>query len=786
MTQPLNFFDAGTPDPAGLDRVAVFTTAPVNRAPVVRVPVGTFNLKEGSNTGYGFSATLFSDPDGDKLTYTATLSNGQPLPPWLSFQSSLLLLSGTVPIGSPNYAVRLTATDPGGLNVSGEYMLLTQGANNRAPVQAEVTRDLTWREGAPKTTTFPPEFFIDPQGEALRFSATQSNGAPLPLWLSFDATTRTFSGTAPSNSPDYTIRITATDPEGLSDYVDTTFITVAAPTTTVTQVNRDFPGGTPTQNPYLDSLIGGGSFASGPNKGAAITWTVTTGQPVTLNDGTQVGTTALQGFELPVFRAALGQWANIANITFTEVAPDVPSDLIEGHYDPTQLGDPLGWLSKPGSVTLGKHESPYDSLYAGPLVGLFNASVSEWSESGLSPGGEGFITLLHELGHMLGLSHPHDGGHKSDATLFPGIKNQNPLASDLPRGDSDELGTFNLNQKIWTIMSYNDGWAVQSDGTPTGLKPANGEDWGHAGTPMAFDIAAIQSIYGANLAFHTGQDQYSLPLTNAPGTFWSCIWDAGGVDTLSAEKSLQPSTIDLRAAPLVGENAGGFVSNVGGIKGGFTIANGVVIEHAIGGQGADRIQGNDANNTLTGGLGNDTLDGGAGIDTAVFTGLRSAYTVGRTSAATTVQDLRTTAVAEGQDSLKGIERLKFLDKNVALDLDGHAGQAAKIIGAVFGAATVSNPAVVGVALSLLDDGLSYEALGGLAMQFVGATRSVDVVGLLWKNLLGTSPTPAQVAPLAAVLDGGMGVGAFTVVVADLMADQINLVGLSQTGLEYGS
>ncbi len=52
----------------------------------------------------------------------------------------------------------------------------------------------------------------------------------------------------------------------------------------------------------------------------------------------------------------------------------------------------------------------------------------------------------------------------------------------------------------------------------------------------AFDIAALQKIYGANMTAATGNDVYTLPMGNFgyeisgsdTGTGWTCIWDTGG------------------------------------------------------------------------------------------------------------------------------------------------------------------------------------------------------------------------------------------------------------------
>ena len=144
---------------------------------------------------------------------------------------------------------------------------------------------------------------------------------------------------------------------------------------------------------------------------------------------------------------------------------------------------------------------------------------------------------------------------------------------------------------------------------------------------MGFDIALLQQLYGANMDFATGDDTYEIADENVSGTFFACIWDYGGIDEMSYSGA-RNVLIDLRAAHLgYAEGSGGFISFAKGIYGGFTIANGVVIENATGGSGRDLIKGNDNCNALSGndgldvilGLGGkDSLDGGAGSD--VLTG----------------------------------------------------------------------------------------------------------------------------------------------------------------------
>jgi serralysin len=158
-------------------------------------------------------------------------------------------------------------------------------------------------------------------------------------------------------------------------------------------------------------------------------------------------------------------------------------------------------------------------------------------------------------------------------------------------------------------MTYNDGWTGQ---------PSKSVDWGYEKGPGAFDIAAIQALYGANMSYHTGDDVYSLPTANVSGTGWTTIRDAGGTaDRIEAPLNAGSATIDLRAATLIPNdpNSGGYVSWVKGIAGGFTIANGVSIENATGGNANDTLTGNEIANILDGRGGADRMEGLGGNDT---------------------------------------------------------------------------------------------------------------------------------------------------------------------------
>ena len=291
-------------------------------------------------------------------------------------------------------------------------------------------------------------------------------------------------------------------------------------------------------------------------------------------------------YERQQFQEAFELIESVIDIEFRVVNSPVNVDM-QLLLDTDEISS-LGFFNPPGSSFGG---------VAG--VGVF--AGDDWDRfvgGDLQVGGYGFQTIVHELLHGLGLAHPHDTGGSS--RTLPGVTSA-----------FDDFGNFDLNQGIYTTMSYNRGLQTGEPGSGPGVF---GNTWGVQSGPMALDIAVLQELYGANEDFNSGNDNYVLASRNAAGTYWTSIWDADGIDAIR-HTGAGAATIDLRAATLqMEEGGGGFISSVTGIAGGFTIANGVVIERAYGGNSNDRITGNDADNFLEGGGGLDTLFGGDGDD----------------------------------------------------------------------------------------------------------------------------------------------------------------------------
>lgn len=248
-----------------------------------------------------------------------------------------------------------------------------------------------------------------------------------------------------------------------------------------------------------------------------------------------------------------------------------------------------------------------------------------------NPGTYAQFTFIHETGHALGLKHPHD---IKDSFV------QMPL-------DRDSIE--------YTVMSYRSyvgapltGYTVQQGSYPT--------------TPMLYDIAALQSMYGANFILNSGNNVYSW--TPSQSKIFMTLWDGGGIDTYdfsaytnALDIDLNPGQWTITSQSQLAQLGNGHVA-IGNIANALLYQGDTrsLIENVIGGSGDDQIDGNLTNNTLTGGQGNDVLNGLAGIDTAKFSGLLVDYTITEN-----LDGSWSVLGADGLDTLWSIEKVQFSD-----------------------------------------------------------------------------------------------------------------------------
>ncbi len=189
-------------------------------APILQTAIADLITDEDVLFNYDLAGNFFDQDGNNTLAYSAALENGSALPGWLGLDSTTGLLTGT-PLNEDVGALvlRVTATDTVGRSVSDTFTLTVNNVND-APVVVTPVTDQVTDEDAPYSFTLDTATFSDDDsihGDILTLSATLTDSSLLPNWLTFDATTGTFTGT-PDNWQvgSYDIRVTATDLVGTS------------------------------------------------------------------------------------------------------------------------------------------------------------------------------------------------------------------------------------------------------------------------------------------------------------------------------------------------------------------------------------------------------------------------------------------------------------------------------------------------------------------------------------------------------------------------------------------
>jgi serralysin len=269
---------------------------------------------------------------------------------------------------------------------------------------------------------------------------------------------------------------------------------------------------------------------------------------------------------------ALAGWSDVANINFVragsgssgESAYSNNATMLFSNYNDGS-GFAAGYAFYPGSTAA--------SSITGYVFINTNGQSYNTNPTYLGYGGQ---VLAHEIGHAIGIAHP--GAYNAAPGVSLSYENNAEYAED---------------SRQYSIMSY---WEASVTG-------GSGGGGRYTAAPLMDDIMAAQILYGANMSTRTGdtvygfnstagRDWFSATSNGTPRDVVFAVWDAGGTDTFDFSGYTQDQIIDLRA---------GAFSSVGGLLGNVSIAIGVMVEHAIGGSGADTIFGNSTGNVISGG-----------------------------------------------------------------------------------------------------------------------------------------------------------------------------------------
>jgi len=253
--------------------------------------------------------------------------------------------------------------------------------------------------------------------------------------------------------------------------------------------------------------------------------------------------------EQTLARQALQAWADISGLTLFEV-PAGQGDLRFAAYDfrlgPESIEDSRGFAYNP--FVLDLPTGAWEEEFGGDIfIDLGQADLD---------------TLLHEIGHALGLKHPFEG----EVTLDPAL---------------DDLAH--------TVMTYN-----LAGGPATALGP--------------LDVLAVQHLYGGQAADGT------------QAASWS--WDAARLLLIQAGGAGADTLAGVAVADRIEAGAGddyvmgrGGADRIDGEDGADTLAGGAGADTLNGGAGADILDGDNDNDTISGGDGDDELWGMEGSDT---------------------------------------------------------------------------------------------------------------------------------------------------------------------------
>lgn len=278
---------------------------------------------------------------------------------------------------------------------------------------------------------------------------------------------------------------------------------------------------------------------------------------------------------------------------------EVNDAILSFNFIPSNKISYLGYAIPPNPNYKNNNVDQYDDTPGNIFIG-YNTSMN------FQKGSYNYITIVHELGHAIGLAHPHDTGGNS--VIFDGVTS--------PFGD---FGTYNSNLQPLTIMTYND---IKSPYVPNTALTT-----GFLATFGPIDIIALQFLYGKNINFNSGNNTYTFP-NSITQKFWETIWDSGGINTIDASSSNVNTVINLNDATIEDNKQLAGTPLSYNIYGGITIAKGTKIQNIITGSKNDTVNGNELDNKITvteGGI--DTIDGEGGYDTVIINNDSSLFSI---------------------------------------------------------------------------------------------------------------------------------------------------------------
>jgi len=201
--------------------------------------------------------------------------------------------------------------------------------------------------------------------------------------------------------------------------------------------------------------------------------------------------------------------------------------------------------------------------------------------------------------------------------------------------------------------------------------------------------------------------------------------------------------------PVPGTGGSGSATGSGAVRPSGNRVDGTEGSELLNGtSGVDQIYAKGGNDTIVGSSGSDYIDGGAGLDLVRYNGSSMTATIAKLATGEV-----TVRRGSETDTLVNVERLQFTDQWIAIDINGNAGTAARMIVTAFGKSVLTDYS--GIGISLVDSGWTATQLAELIISagFMPA-RNNDFVKVVFENVTGRAPNALEITIFAQMLNDG--------------------------------
>lgn len=502
------------------------------------------------------------------------------------------------------------------------------------------------------------------------------------------------------------------------------------------QTVKNPDGSYSAKSAFITSGVKWGSSGNGTS-GGNVTWSFA---KFNFNDRLSFDQLLYSSLEDDV-RNAFKTWQDVADITFTEVEDSSNTDIRIGMNAIDGVNNTLGTA----------HYTYSGNIFSFADIELDTSE--DWS------GSLPYLTLVHEIGHAIGLDHENRVPAIMNSTIdtnLTGLTNDDKEGIIAIYGPAANTGPADIPASIDTTAKFDIAESYQgiihseTDIDWVKVTLFSGVDYvielkgqdSNSGTLADPFIAGIYDVNGSFLGSQTTNDDGGVGLDSK----LSFRADRTGEYFIAADAFSTPTASDSYTLSISYQTP------------------------------ATNFKASDSKNIL---------QGSQGIDYAQYSILSSQANITKAAG----QDNYFLSRNGTRDELTNIERLQFLDKNIALDIDDNAGQAYRLYKAAFDREPDS--AGLGYWINDLDNGRS---LVEISQGFIDSAEfrlstginpsQENFITLLYTNVLNRTPDQAGFDYWINDLNQGTSYAGALASFSESIENKANVIGLIENGISY--